>query len=975
MVDSAALCVRRSLPVMRALRLLMLVAMVCASLLGASSILSIAQEVAVVRVGVPVPLGVDKTIAATEMRDRLVKALEHQKPEHQKADKKTRFAVEAVALGTEWGSKAVAEAKEKDCQFVLSVQLTRVDTSSIQRPNLSDLDTIPMFNVTVEYRLARAVDGATFAIGSVKGQDTTSLQEVVWEAVGQVAGKAIADIAKAGPLSPVESRAESTADSRAEKPAPAQDGVARIVPNFCAWLPSGIPHADALPGVCEYVMSLAEKMPNFICHQEASRYRGKSRAPHDLITASVRYEDGKESYGEIKVNGRPATIESAQRTGLWSTGEFGSSNLRSIFNLRNEAAFEFARESVSGTHTAWVFSYHIAKQNEPLWRLHAADQVVAPPYEGELWIDQKTGQVLRFEATAKEFPTSFSLTRASVQIDYENIAFADGSVFVLPTSFAASTAFADGESTRNVVRLTDCHKFRAKGHLVLEAESSASSSSESSSKPGSAPAAQVPPSAAALQKDLDESEAMFASIRDEALQEDEARQEADRSQSLAAAAASTVTRIGALRKQQRQIRAQEQAIAKNLSASMGANMSAAEESEPRIAFRASGRMVLVSVVLRDAKGNAIGNLKQDNFQLFDEGKLQVITHFSLETATVGAEKESKAAEPSQGPGAAPPGTSVQTTEAERNTAYLFDDAHSSSEELSSASRAAERHLRALTTGTHAAVFTTSGAVMVDFTDDRPKLLAAIRALRPHGLVIPNDCPSISYYMADLIINKEDAAAAGVAIADALVCAFHGTGTVQMAAALVSARSHEVLNAGGMENKNSMAVLRNVIRRTGMLPGQRSIVLVSPGFVAINQDEEDEVTEIINRAVESGIVINALDARGLYTVGFSGLGGQTDTDKLQIDTADGQARSDVMAELASSTGGVFFHSNNNLDEGFRRTGGVPEFLYVLGFSPQKLDGKFHRLKVTLNAAEKVQVQARRGYYAVKPEAGKSVSAAR
>ena len=84
---------------------------------------------------------------------------------------------------------------------------------------------------------------------------------------------------------------------------------------------------------------------------------------------------------------------------------------------------------------------------------------------------------------------------------------------------------------------------------------------------------------------------------------------------------------------------------------------------------------------------------------------------------------------------------------------------------------------------------------------------------------------------------------------------------------------------------------------------------------------------------------------------------------------------VMAELASSTGGVFFQHNNNLDEGFRRTGGVPEFLYVLGFSPQKLDGKFHKLKVTLNAAGKIQVQARRGYYAVEPTGGKSVSKAR
>jgi hypothetical protein len=44
---------------------------------------------------------------------------------------------------------------------------------------------------------------------------------------------------------------------------------------------------------------------------------------------------------------------------------------------------------------------------------------------------------------------------------------------------------------------------------------------------------------------------------------------------------------------------------------------------------------------------------------------------------------------------------------------------------------------------------------------------------------------------------------------------------------------------------------------------------------------------------------------------------------------------------------------------------PEFIYVLGFSPQnlKLDGTFHALKVSLKEA-KFSLQARRGYYAPK-----------
>jgi hypothetical protein len=61
---------------------------------------------------------------------------------------------------------------------------------------------------------------------------------------------------------------------------------------------------------------------------------------------------------------------------------------------------------------------------------------------------------------------------------------------------------------------------------------------------------------------------------------------------------------------------------------------------------------------------------------------------------------------------------------------------------------------------------------------------------------------------------------------------------------------------------------------------------------------------------------------------------------------------------------FFHNSNDFLEGFRRTAGVPEYTYVLGFSPSnvKLDGKFHTLKVTLNSREKLVLTARRGYFA-------------
>src|SRR6202007_1976493 len=69
-------------------------------------------------------------------------------------------------------------------------------------------------------------------------------------------------------------------------------------------------------------------------------------------------------------------------------------------------------------------------------------------------------------------------------------------------------------------------------------------------------------------------------------------------------------------------------------------------------------------------------------------------------------------------------------------------------------------------------------------------------------------------------------------------------------------------------------------------------------------------------------------------------------------------------IANETGGTFFHNSNDLEEGFRRAGGIPEYTYVLGFSPSgaKLDGKLHTLKVTLTSQEKFELTARHGYFA-------------
>src|ERR1039458_8270117 len=66
----------------------------------------------------------------------------------------------------------------------------------------------------------------------------------------------------------------------------------------------------------------------------------------------------------------------------------------------------------------------------------------------------------------------------------------------------------------------------------------------------------------------------------------------------------------------------------------------ATRDEPT-AFQAKVNLVMVPVVVRNAQGHAIGNLGKESFQLFDKGKPQEISRFTVEKTGAPVGQESK----------------------------------------------------------------------------------------------------------------------------------------------------------------------------------------------------------------------------------------------------------------------------------------------------------------------------------------------
>lgn len=129
---------------------------------------------------------------------------------------------------------------------------------------------------------------------------------------------------------------------------------------------------------------------------------------------------------------------------------------------------------------------------------------------------------------------------------------------------------------------------------------------------------------------------------------------------------------------------------------------------------------------------------------------------------------------------------------------------------------------------------------------------------------------------------------------------------------------------------------------------------------------------MDRAIRANVRINGLNARGLDAsvpggdASSWGGSGNLVRAQAQYQRESVLAGEAIMAELADATGGRYFQNNNDLKAGFAQVAESPEFVYLLGFSPQnlKMDGAYHALSVKLTNSRGLDVQARRGYYAPK-----------
>jgi len=408
---------------------------------------------------------------------------------------------------------------------------------------------------------------------------------------------------------------------------------------------------------------------------------------------------------------------------------------------------------------------------------------------------------------------------------------------------------------------------------------------------------------------------------------------------------------------------------------------------PATRLKVTSNLVVVRVVVRDAQGKPVKGLRKEDFKLFDSGKEQPIVQFEAESAVELPSPPVVARKPEQAVAA------LSSALPGRFLALYFDDLYTSDLDMIQVRRAADEYLAAHLQPTDRVAIFSSGAMLSDFTSDPKQIHEALSRLRASGRAPApgHDCPDLSDYQAlemtktagrvDLNNPWNTGDAWGLAFQEAsqrdcLPC----RGSCPLPARIANKsfllnRAFTVMGQDEILTRSILQELEEVVKYTSQMPGQRTVIFGSPGFLLA--DDQFRLERIIDQALRLQVVISSLDPIGLLvlmrqvdaSLPYIPSGGAAAGAMHRLDQNREVVAGDVLAQVAEGTGGEYFHNNNDLRAGLGRLAGSPG-AYILAFAPKDLkpDGKIHELKVALVEKETgYSIQARRSYFAPRNEA--------
>jgi len=212
----------------------------------------------------------------------------------------------------------------------------------------------------------------------------------------------------------------------------------------------------------EAALEFTETLPNYVCQEMMARSMSDSTPANwhaqDVVAMEVVYENGRENYRNITLNGKATNKQLSDLGGAYSTGEFGTV-LIDLFSPATAAEFHLRGESRIAGVSAKLYGFDVKRENSH-WDLHFGSQTYSPAYSGAVWIDAGTNRVLRIEMEAKGLPKDFPADHVESATDYQYVRLGDTQQYLLPVhaetlSCQRGTAFC----SRNTIDFRNYHKY------------------------------------------------------------------------------------------------------------------------------------------------------------------------------------------------------------------------------------------------------------------------------------------------------------------------------------------------------------------------------------------------------------------------------------------------------------------------------------------------------------------------------------
>jgi VWFA-related protein len=172
----------------------------------------------------------------------------------------------------------------------------------------------------------------------------------------------------------------------------------------------------------------------------------------------------------------------------------------------------------------------------------------------------------------------------------------------------------------------------------------------------------------------------------------------------------------------------------------------------------------------------------------------------------------------------------------------------------------------------------------------------------------------------------------------------------------------------------LAALQTAVTMLRPLPEQKTLLYFASGLRLNGADNQAQLRATVNAAIRANVTLNPIDARGL--VATPPLGDATQASRGGIGMFTGklaegivtnfQRSQDTLYALAKDTGGQAMFDYNDLSLGIVQAAQAVSDYYIIGYYSTHIeaDGKFRRVRITLNGGLTAELTHRQGYYADK-----------